>query len=249
MSLKRQGYQRSAGKIRMPKAKVAASSKIDKQQEKEIKALVKAVTAIKPEMKYKTTAGTSVTVTASLRVAAPTTTVLNGLVQGTTNVSRIGEKVNFKTIDLRFRLITNSTLTTEASVRIMLVKERTALGSAPSLQGILGSATPNTWSTRNVTDRDPNRYHIYYDKVFYMSPGSWSLNGTGTSTFYNPARPSIILGSIVKKLDFVTDYSRSNAGDETDMDANCLALVAITDHGVASAMTLSYEMNLGFQDV
>lgn len=170
----------------------------------------------------------------------PLNQCLNIMNQGTNEVNnRIGAKANFHFVNIKMRIaIVPGTwpATQGGDVRILLVKEKTTLGSLISLtQYFIDSTGPYTYSQRNYSDRDSNRFHCYYDKTFKI--------GVGDNT-----KDQLFHVNIYKKLNFSTNYSRNNLGTVQDIDTNGLSIIVITNQTTSSALNVNWEYVMGFTD-
>lgn len=72
--------------------------------------------------------------------------LLNGLAQGITNTTRIGDSVRFTNLALRIRM--DGHATTDSIVRLMLVRDKAPNGGLPSMASLLN--TVDVKSFRNL---------------------------------------------------------------------------------------------------
>lgn len=205
----------------------------DMKQDKEIKTLKKKVNIINRSIEDKYI-NSSVTGTA-LAVSLPYTTCLNTLSQGTSLTSRLGNETHFKMLRMKLYFYnTVNTFSNDNIFRILLIREKPQLGSAISLNSLFGSATPNTWSLFENTNRDfKNRFFILHDSTHNL----WDNR--------NFLQKQI---TINKKLNFNTNYARGNAGTVADIDTNGLHLVVISAKVATTIKYFSYEYELTFED-
>lgn len=231
----------------MPKGKRGAkkpiaAKAIDQTQNKEIAKIKKTIKAIEPEIKVAHT-----TIAATLfDNSLPRIFTLNGLTKGTNVNQRLGNKVRAKKLELSFQVYANApTLLFDTLVRVMVVREKTSLGSLVSLSGLLGSATPLTYFVQNYQTRDTSRYHILKDTVFGIGPVS---HATAAGTTPTPQYPSIRDYKVSVPLNLVVDHARGNVGDVTDIDTNGLFIIFITDVATVSALSVRGEYNYMFMD-
>lgn len=167
---------------------------------------------------------------------APLIYLLNGLVQGTTASTRVGNAVRFTDLNVRINLAYGPTVTDKQtnSVRIMVIKEKPALGQTLSFTSLFDSAPAYTFTQFEMNDRDwKERFTILYDEVHLV-------NSQLLITEKNI--------QIKQKLNFVTSYARGNAGTIADIDTNSLFLVAIADSTTALCQYMRYSAQLMFQD-
>lgn len=183
------------------------------------------------------------TLTSSLTNAAPLVTLLNGFATGDTELTRTGDKAKLKYLHLNVKI--NRVLTSAETVRecrLLIVREKSTLGSDIAVTQLFNSSTPSVYDTFNVSTRDSDRFHVYYDKIFSLGPYVYS---TATTAVYNnggisPTRTF----KIVKKLNFVTDYSRGEGGTVTDIDTNGLFMILITSQTNASDIVVKAGWNI-----
>jgi hypothetical protein len=185
--------------------------------------------------------------TANLLNSTPQISVLNLISQGTSESTRIGDKARMRHLALKMYFGSASSLTVPTSVQVMIVREKTTLGSALSPSQFFDSATPSpvAWQ-RNVLTRDPDRFITLYDSKFKVLGLAEFSNTTLNKDF---STPSICQFEVDLPLDFVTDYSRGNAGTVSDIDTNGLNLVVFTSNTTASAVFATYSYTLTYTDV
>lgn len=242
-------YNSSSSSLKVPykRGKSVLSRSLSKVKQ-DVKVIKRAL-----ESKEITTLATP-TLIKNLSATQPTTALpgyqlLNGLTQGTGSEGHVGDKVRFKYLDMKLRVSHSSTATPlweNHPFRILIVKEKCANGTDQSLLSIFGTATPACYATRNITNRDPNRFKVYYDRTFILGP--YSTQAYNSATLYNGALPDIKFINIRIPLDFTTDYSRGNAGTIADIDTNSLVIHVITENTVDSGIYVSMLYNLKFDD-
>jgi len=167
---------------------------------------------------------------------SPAIVLLNGMTQGTTASTRVGNSVRFKSIDLKINLAYGPTVTDKQtnSVRVILVRERPALGQAVSFTSLFDSSPTYTFTQFEKNDRDwKERFHILYDEVFLV-------NSQLLITERNI--------QIRQPLGFITNYARGNAGTIADIDTNSLYLLFIADSTTASCQYYRYGAQLEYTD-
>jgi hypothetical protein len=183
--------------------------------------------------------------TTALTNAVPYVACLNVMGEGSDETQRVGDRGYMKWLKMNLVLLANATLLLPTVVRVMIVKEKTTLGSALApIQFLQGGGTPVTTSQRNYTTRDHSRYKIYYDESFTVCPPS-----SPAATIGNMALPSQMMAMHKQiPLGFMTDYSRGSAGTVADIDTNGLSILIFTDNGVANAVFgyYSYVINTDF---
>lgn len=183
--------------------------------------------------------------------ASPFTQCMNICPQGTDEANtRIGDRVKNQWLDMRFELYAQgSTPFAPQFVRILLIYEgRSALGSAASPLGVLGSNAPTPLSQRNYTSRDNKRYRILYDKIHYVGPNIQSVATTSVQTIGSNCTNERIVHIKRRLTKFPTDYSRGNSGTVSDIDTGVITFMAVTDNSIANIIGCAATMTLCFLD-
>lgn len=208
---------------------------VDKQQDDKIKQLQRKVASVARAVERKVLNGTFTTTPQNLLNTTPYQQLINGLSQGTSKSTRTGARVHFLSLNMNLYLYNSTnTFSNDNAVRIILVREKPALGASLSLQSLFGTSTPSTWSTYEQIVRDNKpRFTILYDQIVNL----WS----NIDFLQRSVR-------IKMPLNFTTDYSRGNAGDYTDIDTNSLWLLFVTDKGTVSVTYVKGEWDLEYED-
>lgn len=154
---------------------------------------------------------------------------MNAMPQGDNEVNfRQGDKAKFGYLNMNIEFFrTNTVARGPTFVRVLLIREKTSLGSDLALAQYFNATTPQIGDIRNIDTRDHNRFVTYYDKTFQL--GGW-ITSTVSTALYNQGASSKKHINIKKKLNFTTDYSRGTGGTISDIDTNGLFLVCITDN-------------------
>lgn len=176
------------------------------------------------------------TITTTSLTSTPLYSLLNGIAQGDTQLTRDGVKVNWKSLKLTIDVSSQIAFAFGSALfRYIIIREESCLGSAPTTAQIFNSATPSPLAIYNFTNRDvPKRYKVYYDSgVQLLGPpvvDYTNVNGLSTALQHRRVFQHKI------KFNFITDYSRGNAGTVADIDTNSLYLIAWTDNTTANAI-------------
>lgn len=153
----------------------------------------------------------------------------NGVTTGSNENTRVGDRCRMKWIDLNLNLGMTTTLS-QAFVRAYLVCETSALGSLLSAaQFFLDAAIWTPFSQRDRTQRNASRFMVLWDSGPKQLGGQPVASGLAAPFAGGSMQPSQIGYAVHVPLDFVTDYSRGNAGNVTDIDTNSLCLIVCTD--------------------
>jgi len=174
----------------------------------------------------------------NINSGAPILEAVNWIAQGVTDATRVGATIKAKSIDIRLQFYNNYAFTATSNfctlVRVMLVREKPALGSPLQLGSLLATATPLPVSPLNLSARAiKDRYYILYDKCFTV--GNQNVNNG--QVFIN----------IHKKLNFTTYYRGVGAGF-TDVDQNSLTMVILTDNIATNALNANYGYVFEYTD-
>lgn len=146
-----------------------------------------------------------------------TITLLNGMVQGDTVSTREGRKIIIKSIYLRSRQTLDSNATDSALSRTMLVYDKQANASAPSITDILTSASVQAFN--NLDNRE--RFVVLMDKVIQVKSEGQFIS---TNTFFKK----------YMKVNLETIYNSSNVGTVADINTGSLYLVQLGTQAVTA---------------
>jgi len=221
--------------------KPMATKKVDQSQNKEIKKIQKTLKAIEPEVKCRH----NIIGQQNFDQAAPKIFTLNGLIKGTNIDNRLGNVVRGRKLEIRLQVFANATMPYDTYARVLVVKEKTTLGSQVSLSQLLGSATPFSFSVRNYQTRDPDRYQIIKDVTKHVGVVS-HLAAAATVPLANAPHNQDFMFTI--NLNTVVNHARGNAGTEADIDTNGYFLVVITDQPTVNSLALRGEFNYHYTD-
>lgn len=221
--------------------KPLATKKVDQSQDKEIAKIKKTIKAIEPEIKC----FHGVYGAVNMDAATPRIFTLNGLVKGTNVNNRLGNKVRAKKLEISFQIYANSALIHDTLVRVMVVKEKTTLGSEIALAQLLGTAAPLTYAVRNYQTRDVSRFQVLRDTVLGIGPVS---HPSAVGTVPLPQYPSLRDYKVNIPLNVMIDYARGNTGTFQDIDTNGIFIIFITDVFTVSSIAVRGECNYLFMD-
>lgn len=186
----------------------------------------------------------------SLANGSPLVVAVNPIAQSTDESGRVGDLCKYHWVELNWQIYTVSTNPAfNAWVRVMLVLESTALGSALGLSQFFTTATPNAFSARNYLTRNDRRFKVIYDsgpRLVGPEQTPLAVAGYQPNTFGAPNNIGEVVPRI--KLNFITDYSRGNAGTVADIDTNALSLICFTDNGTANVIEFAANITLQFTD-
>lgn len=211
---------------------VVAAPKTKSALDSEIKKIVKGEAETKYNMTN--TLVNKVNITSGAAIIEP----LNGIAEGVTDATRIGSSIKAKNIKIRLQFYNNYAFTATSNfctlVRVMIVREKPALGSLLGLGSLIATATPLPVSPLNYSARAiKDRYFILYDKCFTV--GNQNVNNG--QVFVN----------IDKKLNFST-YYRGVTAAGTEIDQNSLSMVIMTDNVSTNALNANYSYVFEYTD-
>jgi len=215
-----------------------------KQQSKKITQVAR----IPRQVKYITYTNTSAT--SSLTTANPAIFNLNPLSQGTSNTTRVGAKVRMASMDLFIQIGWNNSNSSSAqNFRIVVIRD-VACEGVLTTNGECFTSAGGVDSLQNVTSVNPDRFLVLYDYVFksedYGPIREKVRDAAGAAVEWN----GIVLPAhrVRMNLNFVTDYSRSNAGTVADIDMNGITLFVLTDNPNANTIFVNVSNNIRFYD-
>nr|WAE42919.1 MAG: capsid protein [Cressdnaviricota sp.] len=236
-----------------------------KKKTPSVKTLAKKVHKLQKEQELKHTTAVfnsydNSTFTTGLVFTNPQTLLLNGMQRGTSYTTRVGDTVRATSIDVRGQIYFTSVTTRggfDVDVRLMLIQMKKpeglnmllysynpiTAGRTPYFCKSAVAKYPNTWEQMDpgVLSNPYFQYKTLYDKVHRLKNHVAWYDGTNPqciNPFFN--------FHIKRKLSSITDYSRSNNGDITDIETNAYYFVAITD--TTSAITIAMNSCFYFKD-
>lgn len=175
-----------------------------------------------PEKKFKdTVVETSVRDTGAIAL-------LNGLTQGTTVLTRIGNQILIKKIHLKFyiegALFAQTPTIAMGVVRILLLWDKQPNGALPALSDILQSTT-NTTSITSSMDLDTvQRFNVLWDKRFTYANQVTNVPFSEGNQYHE----------YFVRTNLKTTYAAASAGDITDIRTGALLLVYVSDSAAAA---------------
>ncbi len=165
-------------------------------------------------------------VTASVVTTTPVIAVINACVQGDDFDQRDGRKVRFKSVSIKLHIRMHATPTSD-TLRIMLVIDKQPNEIVMVIGDLLNNTDPE--GQRNLDQR--KRFTILRDDTITLDTGQGILR----------------MWEYYKKLDMITIYDDSNAGNITDITTNALYLVLFGTEAT-NGMTIGRTTRLRFID-
>lgn len=194
-----------------------------------------------PEKKFLDTALTAPAVgDGAVAVGATTFILCNGMVQGTSGITRIGRQITVKSV--AFNLMVKPAATTISGLfRFMLVWDHQANGAAPLITDILGFNDAATTTANQITAplnlQNRERFKVLVDKRIPV----------GQIVASSIVMPVIDHMEKFRKQNVITTYNAGNAGTVADIATNSLYAVLLTTCGTA-AFAMNGNVRIRFTD-
>lgn len=197
---------------------------------------MKALSMLNSEEKHKDTV---YSVTA--QTTTPVLTLVNGLAQGTTNVTRVGDDVRWKSVYIRGAWAHNGGGNAVQFGRIILFRDNQPNGAAPAASAILEDAS-DPFSPLNLDYS--RRFKVLYDKNICLTDSGREgevikkyidLTASGVKTHSSAG------GNIHK-----TDYGLGNAGTVADISTGSYYILTMAD--AAAGMSVRYTCRMRYVD-
>lgn len=234
-------FKKKTSKKKLPMAR----NKIDNAQNKRIVNIEKKLRAVEnsPELKFidNFNAITILGVPAAAQI-----NLLNGVVQGTTETTRLGEEIKPTSLQLRGTIFgTTSATQADFEVRIIVFWDRQSNGVAPTAAQLL-DLTTITQAYHAPYNRDyQERFTVLWDHNIHNQFNTWTGSGTvlaATSKGY----------SKYIKLNRKVMYGLANGGTIADIATNSLYLLTTqsTAAGTGSPVAAQhvYGARVNFRD-
>lgn len=162
---------------------------------------------IRGEWKYKdTTLGTSAVTTAGLQI------LLNGLAPGNSAETRVGMKVELRSLELRFSIQNTPTTGLTQAIRVMIIMDKQTNGVSANYADYM--ANVNVYGMRNLAQR--KRFRCLWDRQYPLSLAG--NNGT----------LKVIHTYLKFRKPIVVEYNDGVAGTVADISSGSIFLVAFS---------------------
>lgn len=186
-----------------------------------------------PELKF---VDTSITTAIPFGSAAFTSgTLLNGMASGADASSRIGRKVNLKSLLIRWSFAAGAATTWDTNFRILVVYDKQAGGAAPAITDIL--LTDNFNSQNNLSNRD--RFVTLCD---YITPKNIGGANNGCVTTDD--------GVIFKRFNLEEMFNAGSAGTIADITTGSIYyFVAQTGAALTANLSQSTRARVRYTDL
>lgn len=159
--------------------------------------------------------------------------LLNGLVQGDTNLTREGNKVYITSIQIKAVIITNVLLTSATEYRIIVFRDNFPNGVAPTAGSLLDINIITAYLYAPYNAKYQTRYKILYDKRGVSNPSVHLVEGAGpTVTSVIQKKISI---QLKRKLGFIANYGLGNAGTIADITHGAIYILLLSNRTIGDA--------------
>lgn len=149
-----------------------------------------------------------------------TVTAINAMAQGTTQSTRIGNKITMKSVYIRYRVTNGAASIAATMFRVLIVYDTQTNAATPALGDILqaGPADP-TLRMMNLANRD--RFKILYEDTF--TPVGTVVSDTSATTEWQEYRTRFI------NINLDTIFNNTSGGTVADIQTGGLFLVTMSN--------------------
>lgn len=162
-------------------------------------------------------------------------TLLNGMANGSDASTRIGRKVNIKSLLIRWTFASATTTTWDSPIRILVVYDKQANAAAPAITDVL--LTDNFASQNNLSNRDR-----FVTLVDFVTPVSIGGGSGGCLSSYG--------GVIFKKLNLETMFNAGSAGTIGDITSGSIYYFAAqTGSALVANLVQNTKVRVRYTDV
>ena len=197
-----------------------------------------------PERKYIDTQGESALIDETAGFL-----LINGLQQGVTSVTRIGQRVTMKSIHLKI-VVTGQQVTTAPNLnvfnnvaRIMLVYDLQPNGATPLASDLLDTHTGGTAIIAPLNKQWTQRWKVLWDKRFPVMNSYTPAGGAGL------AANSQIFDEVYLNLNHNVEYTNTSTGTVGDIKTGALWFVAVSNTSdTAQQPRMAYYIRIRYTD-
>lgn len=143
-------------------------------------------------------------------------TALNAMAQGTSQSTRVGNKISMTSIQIRLSFVNGTTTTSAPVIRWMIIYDKQTNAAAPTIADVL--QTVGVLSPMNMANRD--RFVILAEETF--RPDN-TFNDTATVAEYSEYKQRYV------KLRLDTIYNNTNGGTVADINSGGLFFIALSN--------------------
>lgn len=172
------------------------------------------------------------TLSSSAISTTPYLALLNGMAQGTTASTRIGRRIQMKSLEVKGWIQADSTATVN-QVRWVVVLDKQANATAPAWLDVYDAAVP--YSLRNISNKA--RFWVLHDSGLLTVTGNNTTAGQQTDC-------SLVPIEFYKRINIPVQYNSGSAGTIGDIQTNSLYFMAI---GLTASGTADCQLNGTFR--
>lgn len=208
--------------------KIMPKTKKDEQQDKQIKNVQKHVKKIirMEELKHVDTIISSIAAASDPGVAQ--TILLNGLSQGNSNLTRVGDEVMYTSIQVKgFVNSDTDMITLGAVVRMIVFWDKSPNGVAPTAANLLDNSVITTYVNAPYNSDYYKRFKILYDRRLALNP---QVLLTAATT-----EPLSVPFDFRKGFNRQSNYGLGNAGTIADITRGACYILLLSNYAAASA--------------
>lgn len=166
-------------------------------------------------------------------------TLLNGVAQGTTPITRIGNETAATSIQFRAQYIANTAELSGTLVRMIIFWDRQPNGAAPTVATLLDSSVITLPYLAPYHRDYQKRYKIVYDKTMVLNPGVESATTPATGVVTAVIAQERVLK---KKLRLGREVKYSGAGATVaSIQTNSLYVLQISDAAQNPSVIAGYR--------
>lgn len=203
-----------------------------KKPQPTVKSVNRRVTRIqaKMELKHVDTLIAAVQMVSDPAVAQ--TILLNPLLQGLSDRTRLADDTWFTSIQVKLSISTVGTSIVGNTCRYIIFRDKQSNGAAPTFTQLLDNSTITNLTQAPYNMDNKKRFKIIADRRFSMNPslvtGFTPATGATTSTLSIDN-----VHTFRRKLSFSTNYGLSNAGTIADISTNSVYILLLSDASTA----------------
>lgn len=185
---------------------------------------------------------------------ATNTILLNGLVQGDTDITRDGDLVNWTSLQVKGKIDMDSDNVLSATARIIIFMDRFAKGAAPTAAELLDASVITSLIFAPYNDDQFPRFKILWDQMFSLNGQvvAGFTPGTGATTSVAPVSHSFnFRRKINPNKKNQSNYGLANGGIIADISTNSIYVLLLSENTTASAIspTVTLGTRLYFKDL
>lgn len=189
------------------------------------KSVMKMVRSMMPKKEYKFI---DVESAAAAQTYNGTITLISGVAQGTTAITRVGRSINLKSLLFRYSIIG---LATDPIMRVMILYDKQNTGTAPSVGGILQTVGNANAVNAPLEYTQAGRFQILYDKLIVC----------------DAVKQTSYEGKFYKKFNGLSLKYQGDTAAQADVNKNAIYVLTISTTAAGNP-TIGWVSRLRFCD-